>query len=89
RVIEALQRRGARREAQFIRTRKPLDDVGLAQLEGATIDGLRVLSWPEVLRHGHSESVRRLQYDTFAEHFGNMSKTPEGWEHHLHSRAFA
>jgi ribosomal protein S18 acetylase RimI-like enzyme len=41
-----------------------------------------------VLDHGLGEQVRRLQYDTFLEHFGNMSKTPEAWEHHIHSRQF-
>jgi ribosomal protein S18 acetylase RimI-like enzyme len=87
-VIDALRRRGARREGQFIRTRKPLDDADLALLEAASIDGLRVLGWAEVLHRGLSEQVRRLQYDTFDEHFGNMSKTPEDWEHHLRSRAF-
>ncbi|MET0452427.1 MAG: GNAT family N-acetyltransferase [Mycobacterium sp.] len=88
RVIEALTRRGARREGQFIRTRKPLSGEDLASLEAAAISGLRVLSWPEVLGRGLSEQVRRLQYETFEEHFGNMSKSPEDWEHHLHSRAF-
>jgi ribosomal protein S18 acetylase RimI-like enzyme len=88
RVIEALQRRGAHREGQFIRTRKPLAAEDLDALAAATIDGLRVLSWPEVLERGLSEQIRRLQYDTFDEHFGNMSKTPQEWEHHLHSRAF-
>ena len=37
---------------------------------------------------GLLEQVRRLQYNTFLEHFGNMSKTPELWDHHLHSRLF-
>ncbi|TQR85469.1 GNAT family N-acetyltransferase [Mycobacterium hodleri] len=87
-VVDALRRRGARREGQFIRTRKSLDDIDLASLEAASVDGLRVFDWAEVLGRGLSEQVRRLQYDTFDEHFGNMSKTPEEWEHHLHSRAF-
>jgi ribosomal protein S18 acetylase RimI-like enzyme len=29
-----------------------------------------------------------VQYNTFLEHFGNMSKTRELWDHHLHSRLF-
>jgi ribosomal protein S18 acetylase RimI-like enzyme len=32
--------------------------------------------------------VRRLQYETFLEHFGNMSKSPQQWAHHITSRAF-
>ncbi|MCV7424059.1 GNAT family N-acetyltransferase [Mycobacterium yunnanensis] len=88
RVIDALRRRGARREGQFIRTRKPLGDEDPASLDAASVDGVRVLDWTQVLEGGLSERVRRLQYDTFDEHFGNMSKTPEEWEHHLGSRAF-
>lgn len=88
-AIDALLRQGAYREAQFIRTRKPLDEESPALLEAAAIEGLEVLGWPEVIERGLSEQVRRLQFDTFAEHFGNMSKTPEAWQHHLHSRSFA
>jgi ribosomal protein S18 acetylase RimI-like enzyme len=88
RAIERLEHRGARREGQFIRTRKPLADLDLEVLAAGALPGLHVLSWPEVLDRGLAEQVRRLQYDTFDEHFGNMSKTPEAWEHHLHSRAF-
>jgi ribosomal protein S18 acetylase RimI-like enzyme len=65
-----------------------LDDADIPSLEAASVDGLRVLGWAEVLDRGLSEQVRRLQFDTFDEHFGNMSKTPEEWEHHLRSRAF-
>jgi ribosomal protein S18 acetylase RimI-like enzyme len=88
-VIDALTRRGAHREGQFIRTRKPLGGEDPATLAGATIDGITVLSWSEVIARDLGEQVRRLQFDTFLEHFGNMSKTPEAWQHHLHSRLFA
>jgi ribosomal protein S18 acetylase RimI-like enzyme len=88
RVIDRFERRGARREGQFIRTRKPLADEDSDALDAAGLDGLRVLSWPEVLEGGLTEQVRRLQFDTFAEHFGNMSKTQREWENHLHSRSF-
>lgn len=76
------------REGEFIRTRKPLHGESREALATAHLDGLTVLAWSEVIDRGLSEEVRRLQYDTFLEHFGNMSKTPEAWEHHLHSRAF-
>jgi ribosomal protein S18 acetylase RimI-like enzyme len=85
-VIDALIRRGAHREGQFIRTRKPLQGEDPAALAAAAIDGITVLSWSEVIAHALGEQVRRLQYDTFLEHFGNMSKTPETWQHHIHSR---
>jgi ribosomal protein S18 acetylase RimI-like enzyme len=47
-----------------------------------------VVSWPDVIDGGFGEQVRQLQYDTFSEHFGNMSKTPQRWQHHLESRSF-
>lgn len=87
-AITALRRHGARQERQFISTRKSLLDEDPVDLAAARIDGLTVLSWPEILATGLSESVRRLQFDTFSEHFGNMAKTPQRWEHHLASRAF-
>lgn len=87
-VIEGLIRRGATREGEFIRTRKALDGESREALAAAQLDGITVLPWSEVIALGLSEQVRRLQYDTFLEHFGNMSKTPEAWGHHLHSRAF-
>jgi ribosomal protein S18 acetylase RimI-like enzyme len=88
-VIDALTRRGAHREAEFIRTRKPLDNENPQTLESAQRDGVTVVRWPEVVSRGLGEQVRQLQYDTFLEHFGNMSKTPDVWEHHLRSRSFA
>ena len=88
-AIDALIRRGARQEGQFIRTRKPLADEDPAALAAAAIDGLTVVHWPEIIERGLGEQVRQLQYDTFLEHFGNMSKTPELWQHHIESRAFA
>jgi ribosomal protein S18 acetylase RimI-like enzyme len=87
-VIDALLRRGARREGDFIRTRKPLRDEDPIALGAASIDGITVLSWSVVTVRDLGEQVRRLQYDTFLEHFGNMSKTPETWQHHIHSRLF-
>ncbi|MCI4675249.1 GNAT family N-acetyltransferase [Candidatus Mycolicibacterium alkanivorans] len=87
-VIDALKRRGAQQEAEFVRTRKPLQGEDAAALEHAEIPGLTVIGWSEVISRGLSEQVRRLQHATFLEHFGNMSKTPEDWEHHIHSRAF-
>jgi ribosomal protein S18 acetylase RimI-like enzyme len=87
-AIEALIRRGARQEGQFIRTRKPLDDENPAALEANAIDGLTLVQWPEIIERGLGEQVRQVQYDTFLEHFGNMSKTPELWQHHIESRAF-
>jgi len=87
-VIDALIRRGAHLEGQFIRTRKPLHREDPAALAAAGIDGITVLSWSEVVERDLGEQVRRLQYDTFLEHFGNMSKTPEAWHHHVHSRLF-
>jgi ribosomal protein S18 acetylase RimI-like enzyme len=86
-AIDALGRLGAAQEGQFIRTRKSLDEDPVA-LQSASLPGVTVLSWPEVLSRGLGEQVRRLQHDTFLEHFGNMSKTPELWHHHLESRLF-
>ncbi|BBZ32831.1 GNAT family N-acetyltransferase [Mycolicibacterium confluentis] len=88
-AIEALQKRGGRTEAEFIRTRKPLHDEDVEALAAAASPGIEILSWSEVVDRGLSEDVRRLQFDTFQEHFGNMSKTPEVWESHLKSRSFA
>lgn len=88
-AIDALVGRGGRREAEFIRTRKPLHDENAAVLGGASLPGVEVLTWSEVVHRELGEQVRRLQYDTFLEHFGNMSKTPEVWRHHLESRSFA
>ncbi|OMC39955.1 GNAT family acetyltransferase [Mycobacterium sp. GA-1841] len=87
-AIEALVHRGARRERQFVATRKSLLGEDPGTLAAAHIDGLRILPWTEVISGGYAEQVRQLQFDTFSEHFGNMSKTPQRWEHHLHSRAF-
>lgn len=87
-AIAALVDRGARQERRFIGTRKSLLDEDPEQLAAAHVDGLTILAWPQVISAGLSEDVRRLQFDTFSEHFGNMSKTPQRWEHHLHSRAF-
>lgn len=87
-AIAALAEAGARRERQFVSTRKSLLGEDPDQLAAEHIDGLTVLSWPQVISGGLGEEVRRLQFDTFSEHFGNMSKTPQRWEHHLHSRAF-
>ncbi|MDT5044895.1 MAG: hypothetical protein QOG75_748 [Mycobacterium sp.] len=87
-AIDALIRRGAAQEGQFIRTRKTLADEKPAELTAATIDGLTVVGWQEVIELGLAEQVRKLQYDTFLEHFGNMSKTPELWQHHIESRLF-
>jgi ribosomal protein S18 acetylase RimI-like enzyme len=87
-AIDSLTRRGARVEGQFIRTRKPLHAEDSDVLAAESIAGVTVLPWPEVITRGLGEEVRQLQFDTFAEHFGNMSKTPELWEHHLQSRLF-
>ncbi|AKK28583.1 N-acetyltransferase [Mycobacterium sp. EPa45] len=87
-AIDALTRRGAVREAEFIRTRKPLHGEDRGALERAGAPGITVISWPEVTKRGLGEQVRRLQHSTFEEHFGNMSKSPEDWEHHITSRAF-
>ena len=87
-AVDALVARGARREAEFIRTRKSLVGEDAAKLAAVEVPGLTVLSWAEVIDRGLGERVRRLQYATFLEHFGNMSKTPEAFLHHIHSRAF-
>jgi ribosomal protein S18 acetylase RimI-like enzyme len=87
-AIDALVRRGATQEGQFIRTRKPLDSERPDALEATAVDGLTLVRWPEVIERGLGEQVRQVQYDTFLEHFGNMSKTPELWRHHIESRAF-
>lgn len=79
---------GATEEGRFIRTRKPLGGADIDELAALTLPGLTLLSWPEVLDRGLAEQVRRLQYDTFLEHFGNMSKTPEIFAHHIASRSF-
>ncbi|MDA2890193.1 GNAT family N-acetyltransferase [Mycolicibacterium sp. BiH015] len=88
-LIDALLRRGGVREGQFIRTRKPLDGEDPEELAAVALAGITVVGWPEVLSRGLGEQVRQVQYDTFLEHFGNMSKTPELWQHHIHSRSFA
>ena len=88
-AIDALTRHGARQEGQFIRTRKPLGAEDPRALDAAAIGGLTLLSWPEVTSRGLLEQVRQLQFDTFLEHFGNMSKTPEVWQQHIESRSFA
>ncbi|MFG1934071.1 GNAT family N-acetyltransferase [Mycobacterium sp. NPDC048908] len=87
-AIDSLVRRGATQEGQFIRTRKPLADEDPKALQEALIDGLTLVHWSEIIERGLGEQVRRLQYDTFLEHFGNMSKTPGLWQHHIQSRSF-
>jgi len=87
-AVAALTRRGAREEAQFIRTRKPLHDESPDALAATAIDGVTVVGWPEIIERDLGEQVRQLQFDTFLEHFGNMSKTPESWVHHIQSRTF-
>ena len=87
-AVDGLIRHGATEEGRFIRTRKPLDREDAGELETLTLPGFRYLSWPEVIAAGLGEQVRRLQYDTFLEHFGNMSKTPEIFAHHIQSRSF-
>jgi ribosomal protein S18 acetylase RimI-like enzyme len=87
-VIDALKRRGAVREAEFIRTRRPLHGENRAALESVGAPGITVIGWPEVISRGLGEQVRQLQHSTFLEHFGNMSKSPQDWAHHIASRAF-
>jgi ribosomal protein S18 acetylase RimI-like enzyme len=87
-VIDALKRRGAVREAEFVRTRKPLHGESRDALERVAAPGITVVNWAEVVSRGLGEQVRQLQHSTFLEHFGNMSKSPEGWQHHIASRAF-
>ena len=87
-ALGGLIRHGATEEGRFIRTRKPLDREDIDELEALTLPGFRYLSWPEVIAGGLGEQVRQLQYDTFLEHFGNMSKTPEIFAHHIQSRSF-
>jgi len=87
-AIAALTRRGAHEEAQFIRTRKPLHGESPDALAATEIKGVTVVGWPEIIERDLGEQVRRLQFDTFLEHFGNMSKTPELWRHHIQSRSF-
>jgi ribosomal protein S18 acetylase RimI-like enzyme len=87
-AIDALVRRGATQEGRFIRTRKPLDDEDPAALQAAAIDGLTLVQWPEIVERDLGEQVRQVQFDTFLEHFGNMSKTPEQWRRHIESRLF-
>ncbi|MGW4100136.1 GNAT family N-acetyltransferase [Mycobacterium sp. NPDC004974] len=88
-AIDALATRGAHRERQFSSTRKSLRNEDAVALADARIESITILSWPEVVAEGLTEQVRQVQFDTFREHFGNMSKTPQRWEHHLASRAFA
>ncbi len=87
-ALDALIRLGATEEGRFIRTRKPLDAEDIDDLQALTLPGLTLLSWPEVIERGLTEQVRTLQFDTFLEHFGNMSKTPEAFAHHIESRSF-
>jgi ribosomal protein S18 acetylase RimI-like enzyme len=87
-AIAALKRHGAGQEGQFIRTRKTLTGEDPAALAAATLPGVEVIGWPAVLSRGLGEQVRQVQYATFLEHFGNMSKTPELWRHHIESRLF-
>jgi ribosomal protein S18 acetylase RimI-like enzyme len=87
-AVDALIRHGATEEGRFIRTRKPLDQEKIDTLQALTLPGFTYLSWSEVIDRGLEEQVRRLQYDTFLEHFGNMSKTPEIFAQHIQSRSF-
>lgn len=87
-AMDALTRQGAWREAEFIRTRKSLAQEDPSELGAAGVPGVTVLSWAEVVDRDLGESVRRVQFDTFAEHFGNMSKSPEAFRDHVQSRSF-
>ncbi|MBI3223779.1 MAG: GNAT family N-acetyltransferase [Mycolicibacterium cosmeticum] len=87
-ALDGLIRHGAAEEGRFIRTRKSLDQEDVEALQASALPGYTYVSWPEVLAQGLAEQVRQLQYDTFLEHFGNMSKTPEIFAQHIKSRAF-
>lgn len=52
-------------------------------------EGLTVIGWEEVFDLGLSEQARHVQYVTFLEHFGGLSKSPSAWEQHLRGPVFA
>lgn len=87
-AIEALTRRGASREAEFVWTRKPLDGESATQLAALAIPGLAVLSWPALISRGLGEQVRLLHDATFLGHRGIASKAPAAFDHHIRNRAF-
>ena len=88
-VVRALLHRGARIETRFYRLRRSLAYDDETALDRAAVPGFRLLPWADVLACGLSEAVRQLQYDTFREHFGNMSKTREDWPGFIGNPGFA
>jgi ribosomal protein S18 acetylase RimI-like enzyme len=51
--------------------------------------GLQILDWEQVVDSGRTEDVRKLQYLTFEEHWGHLSKSEADWEHFLGGLEFA
>lgn len=51
--------------------------------------GLQILNWEQVVNGGRTEDVRKLQYLTFEEHWGHLSKSEADWEHFLTGPEFA
>ncbi len=78
-AIDALMARGARKEGQFIRD--PQGPHRRGHLNALDVPPHRRADPVELARGDRArtslEQVRQLQYATFLEHFGNMSKTPE------------
>lgn len=88
-LIGALENAGALVDARFLRLRRDIRESPAELEQKSTLSGVQILTWEEVEADGLLDDVRRLQYRTFLEHWGNLSKDEEAWSHHLSSRVFA
>jgi ribosomal protein S18 acetylase RimI-like enzyme len=90
---EALRDTGFSLERRFAVEHRPIGETASALRkevdQAAHRTGLRILDWVQVVDSGRTEDVRRLQYLTFEEHWGHLSKSEADWEHFLGGPEFA
>lgn len=77
--------RGFEVERSFLGKRRavtPADNVT------PILPGFVISSWDQVVSRGLTERVRQAQYETFLEHFGELSKDSKAWQQHLAGPVF-
>ncbi|MHC9044478.1 GNAT family N-acetyltransferase [Microbacterium saperdae] len=85
-ALRAAAAHGFTEERRFHARRRPLTP---ADRKAPETPGLTTIGWDEVFDLGLTEQVRHVQYVSFLEHFGGLSKSPSAWEHHLRGPVFA
>jgi len=92
RLVRALTEVGFAEERRFAVEQRPLNETSAGvnnSAAAAASAGLEIVDWAEIERRQLGDEVRRLQFRTFAEHWGNLSKTAEEWDHHVTGPEFA